>query len=121
MNADNSLGIEFRYDGKILWHKAPTDLKLNLYRICQEQLTNIRKYAYATTVIVELELKHPLFRMTICDNGVGFDINKGKGGIGLHNMKKRAESFSGTLVVDSSPGNGCAIHVEIPITTICEC
>lgn len=120
MNPDNSLQIEFRYDAKILWHKAPTDLKLNLYRICQEQISNIRKYSNATMVMVELELKSNLFRMIISDNGVGFDVKNGKDGIGLMNMKKRAESFSGTFSIDSSPNNGCTIEIEIPLMTICE-
>ena len=120
MNADNTLKIDFRYDARILWQKAPTDLKLNLYRICQEQLSNIRKYSKATIVIVELELKSNMFQMIIYDNGVGFDITDEKSGIGLMNMKKRAESFSGTFSIDSSPNNGCTIQIDIPLMTKCE-
>ena len=92
---------------------------MNLYRICQEQLSNIRKYSRATIVVVELELKSNLFRMLIIDNGVGFDITNEKGGIGLMNMKKRAESFQGTFAIDSSPNNGCSIQIDIPLLSKC--
>ena len=53
--------------------------------------------------------------MRIADDGVGFDINAVKGGIGLSNMKRRVELFDGRFDVYSSPGNGCELVIDIPL------
>jgi signal transduction histidine kinase len=53
--------------------------------------------------------------MRIADDGVGFDVNLVKRGIGLSNIKRRAELFSGELHVSSSPGQGCELLIIIPI------
>lgn len=91
------------------------DLQLNLYRILQEQLSNIVKYAKATKIQVELRLHDDLIRMQIIDNGVGFDKDKVRKGIGFINMQRRAESFLGTFSFETSPGKGCAVVVELPV------
>ena len=54
-------------------------------------------------------------RLRIYDNGIGFDTKKNKTGIGIHNIKKRSELFSGNFFLRSAPGKGCEIVVEIPI------
>jgi|GEM_PF-6245571 len=97
----------------------PRDLQLNLYRILQEQLRNIVKYSNATYICIDLMInnKKELIMQT-SDDGVGFDITASRGGIGLANMKRRAELFCGAIKIDSSPGNGCSITVKIPLSDI---
>ena len=56
--------------------EIPNDIKLNLYRILQEQLKNIRKYSSATTIKITLMLNKNVIRMQIHDNGVGFELQK---------------------------------------------
>ena len=52
--------------------------------------------------------------MIVTDDGKGFDINKKREGIGITNMLNRVESFNGKIHIESSPGNGCKIQIEIP-------
>jgi signal transduction histidine kinase len=53
--------------------------------------------------------------MYIIDNGVGFDPGKVKKGIGLMNMQRRTELFLGTFSINTSPGKGCRLFIELPI------
>lgn len=92
------------------------DLKLNLYRILQEQLKNIIKYAKASEIEVQVTCTNTrILRMRIADNGIGFNANEVKDGIGLSNMKRRAELSGGELLIITSPGNGTEIIVTIPL------
>lgn len=88
--------------------------ELALYRICQESLTNIKKYARATEVDIVVDLEDGMIGMTIRDDGVGFDVNNRKPGThGLVGMKSRASMFDGTLDVRSEPGEGTVVQVSI--------
>jgi len=91
------------------------DLQLNLYRILQEQLRNIQKYASASKVDICVDLEHDFLNMQISDNGIGFDMLRVKRGIGVANMKRRAELFGGKAVIISEPGKGCQVLVTIPL------
>lgn len=91
------------------------DLQLNLYRILQEQLRNIQKYAQATKVDICVDLEQDDLTMLISDNGIGFDLARVKKGIGIANMKRRAELFGGTTRISSEPGHGCQVLVAIPL------
>ena len=91
------------------------DIQLNLYRILQEQVNNILKYSQADKIEVSIKLLNNCIYLRIYDNGIGFDPAVVKKGIGLNNIKKRTELFSGNFSINSTPGNGCEIIVEIPI------
>jgi signal transduction histidine kinase len=91
------------------------DLQLNLYRILQEQLRNIQKYAQASRVEICVDLEGDDLTMLISDNGLGFEMAKVKKGIGIANMKRRAELFGGATQISSAPGNGCQVLVTIPL------
>jgi PAS domain S-box-containing protein len=90
------------------------DLKLNLYRIVQEQLNNIQKYAMAKKVAVAVKIEKGIIRCSVSDNGKGFQVNRKRKGVGLSNIMSRVESFNGTVRIESSPGKGCTLEVEIP-------
>ena len=89
-------------------------IKLTFYRIIQEQLNNILKYAKASKASVTLKVLKNKYQLTISDNGVGCDINKKSNGIGLRNIASRAELLSGTMQIGSVPGQGCTMKIEIP-------
>ena len=91
------------------------NLKLALYRIAQEQLNNIGKYADASEIYFLAERNRDNVRLYIEDNGVGFEMASIKRGIGINNIYSRAESFYGTAKITSSPGNGCKLEVIIPL------
>ncbi len=91
------------------------DTKLTIYRIIQEQITNILKHSGASNAYVQLSVLPHFIRLVISDNGNGIDTNKKTGGIGLQNMKNRVEYFDGTLKISSKSGEGYTLEVNIPI------
>ena len=116
----NTFNIEEKYkillhvDDTVSQHVLSRELQLNLYRILQEQLKNILKYAQASMIKVDVIIYNNKLKMRVCDDGVGFNTASVKGGIGIANMKRRAELFAGKLEIDSSPGNGCMVLIDIP-------
>lgn len=116
VNTSNRYNISLYFYKSLNTEILPRDLQLNLYRIVQEQLRNIVKYSNATYISIDLMInnKNELIMQT-SDDGDGFDISISRSGIGLANMKRRAELFSGSIKIDSSPGNGCSITVSIPL------
>jgi PAS domain S-box-containing protein len=115
-NVENKYEITLSFENLPKNYIIERELQLNLYRILQEQLRNILKYADATRIEVEVAISKGTLQMKIADNGVGFDVESIKGGIGFTNMNRRAMLFSGDLTVDSTAGNGCRIFVNIPIS-----
>ena len=119
----NSFNVEGQYqtilhfDDKIKAISLPKDIQLNFYRILQEQLKNIFKYAKASIIEVKITFENDNLIMKIIDNGVGFDVAKVQGGIGISNMKRRAELFAGKLEINSKLGEGSEVVVEIPLSS----
>lgn len=114
-NVADQYELEIEFDNFIEQKTLSLDLQLNLYRIVQEQLRNIMKYAKATKISLEFFVENDMLVLKLTDNGIGFMVDKIKSGIGLANMKRRAELFSGTFSIKSSPGTGCVITVSIPV------
>jgi PAS domain S-box-containing protein len=97
------------------------ETELALYRIVQEALGNVEKHAEATNVTLRLAQQGAFIRMTVRDDGIGFDqllvpvIRKEKGGLGLHSMRERATYVGGSLKIRSASRGGTEIEVLIPI------
>jgi len=113
INVDHRYQINFRFE-ELNTIDTPEKIKINLYRILQEQVKNIDKYSKAQQIDVEVAVYDDRVRMRTADNGKGFNIKQANKGIGLDNMKRRVESFSGKFTINSAPGSGCEIIVEIP-------
>jgi PAS domain S-box-containing protein len=94
------------------------NLKLMLFRIIQEQINNIIKYAEATTILLRLITDGDQLMLVISDNGKGFDPATVKKGLGLNNIINRTELLFGTAEIRSSPEQGCIIIVTIPLCKI---
>lgn len=92
-----------------------SNLELMLYRIVQEQLNNIIKYAQATHVQILLRVDHDEVFMSLSDNGIGFDPAKKAKGIGLKNIRSRVEFYAGRLNIVSRPNQGCLMEISIPV------
>ena len=90
------------------------EVKVNIFRIVQEQVSNIVKHANATIVNIYLTYDAGEIRLTIEDNGIGFEAQKPYPGIGLTSIRQRTKAFSGNLEIESSPGNGCVMSVTFP-------
>ncbi|HLF47362.1 MAG TPA: PAS domain S-box protein [Chitinophagaceae bacterium] len=114
MNPDNhwQVNLDMEEDGI---ETISSEVKINLYRILQEQLNNVVKYAAADHIDVSLKPVENFLQLRIADNGKGFDPVTVKKGIGLENIRKRTEVFSGELVINAAPGKGCELIVKVPL------
>jgi len=92
------------------------NLKLMLFRIIQEQVSNIIRHAGASTIRIKLQSDAEYVILSIADNGVGFNRNNYKKGLGFNNISSRAALFNGKVEIDAAPGYGCALSVVIPLT-----
>jgi signal transduction histidine kinase len=92
------------------------ELESSLYRITQEALTNVARYAHASHVSVLLNLEPDEVTMMVEDDGAGFDVQAAQrsGRLGLTGMKERAELRGGTLTIESAPGEGTTVVARIP-------
>ncbi len=102
-------------DSNIKWEIIPNAIKINLFRIIQESLQNINKYAKASLIKVELRKQENDILLVINDNGVGFNANLKKKGIGLQNMQSRTKECNGTFNIQSKIGEGATVSVTVPI------
>jgi two-component system, NarL family, sensor kinase len=91
------------------------ELHLSLYRVMQEQFTNIAKYAKASRIEVRLWEKNAQLYLSIQDDGVGFDPTEKSTGIGITNMQSRVDILNGRFQLTSQPGNGTRLEVQIPV------
>jgi PAS domain S-box-containing protein len=89
-------------------------LKLAIYRIIQEQLSNILKHSDATKVAINIQNENDGLKLVVKDNGNGFDAGAGRMGIGLQNIRHRVEVYNGKVSIISSPGRGCTISALFP-------
>ena len=92
------------------------DLKVNIYRIIQEQMQNIIKHSNATNVKLEASImKGNMLKLVTTDNGKGFNIKLKQNGIGIINIKNRVTSFNGSCEIITSPKHGCKYNIEISL------
>jgi signal transduction histidine kinase len=94
--------------------RLPMGTEVVLLRVCQEALANARKHAAARQVSVRLCYADGVVRLTVADDGGGFDIDLVNGGYGLHGMRERVRQVGGTIQVRSAVGAGTEISVEVP-------
>lgn len=113
-SVESRVGLDtmFRVEGD---SKLTPDVEEGLYRIAQEALNNTLKHAHASSVSVVLHHNDRLVSMHIEDDGVGFDPAEARvqSGFGLKGMEERVARLGGKLVVQSSPGEGTRIEVEV--------
>jgi len=108
-----SLQIDYQSYG--CFDRLTEDLKLNVYRIVQELLSNIMQHAHASHVFVQLLVNGNILAVTVEDNGTGFNIDEKKDGLGLHNIQTRVSSFDGRFGIESEAGKGTSVSVEFDL------
>lgn len=111
------LEYEFDYTDDINWELVSNKTKINIYRMVQEALQNIYKHAKAKTLKISFQLKNDVICLAIIDDGIGFDSNRSKKGIGLKNIKSRVKELNGSVVFLSENDQGTTVTVKIPYTT----
>ena len=102
-------------DPAIKWELVSNSLKINFYRILQEALQNINKYANANIIKIELKKVEDHLILKITDDGIGFNVKTARKGIGLQNILFRAKECDGVFDIKSSKGEGTIITVTAPI------
>ncbi len=113
---EQRVGVEVHFQSK-LTVDLPAHIEECLYRIAQEALNNALKHAEATSVIIRLKTDAESVRLSIVDDGLGFDPQRldGAGRLGLAGMRSRVERLGGDLTIESTPGEGTTIRVTLPI------
>ncbi|MCK0123875.1 tetratricopeptide repeat protein [Gelidibacter sp. F2691] len=111
------LDYDFNFTDDINWEIVANKTKINLYRMVQESLQNIYKHAKAKRVNISIALKKAVICLSITDDGVGFDVQKSKKGIGLKNITSRVKELNGTVQFQSEIHNGTTTLIKIPYTT----
>jgi signal transduction histidine kinase len=107
----NTIGGEYRLS---------PDREIILFRLCQEVLNNILKYAKANSVAILLEYSKQFFKLEISDDGIGFDLEEvaqqtaEKQSTGLLNIQKRAKLINADIQITSQPGKGTKINIVVP-------
>ena len=104
----------FNYDEGLDWDALGGDIKINLYRIIQESLQNCIKHAAAKKIYVHMDTTTNTVKVTIKDDGRGFDSKKGKKGIGHKNITSRISKLNGDWSLESTPGKGTIVTLEVP-------
>ena len=99
----------------VLHQRLTISIELTIYRIIQESLTNIRKYADVSDAAVTIREMDDTIRVMVEDKGKGFDFEKPALGVGLFSMDERARSVGGELSIITSPGKGTKVILDIPI------
>ncbi|WP_156799555.1 histidine kinase [Limnobacter sp. MED105] len=122
VEALRSLGQQFEMDMSVVMDFPEHELSLSpeqslaLFRVAQESLTNVRKYAKASKVELSLKEKQGMVILSVADNGSGFNTeNIELHGHGIAGMKHRAQMFNANLLLDSQAGRGTRIEVRMPV------
>jgi len=105
--------FEIVFDEQIDWNGMSSVVKMQVYRILQESLQNIEKYAQAKKVTIQMEKQDGNIEISVTDDGIGFNTAI-KGGIGLKNMRERAAEIGATLKILSEKNEGTQIVLIIP-------
>jgi PAS domain S-box-containing protein len=115
----SSIQVDFSADGP-KW-RLPQQLEAVAYRIIQEALTNVARYANVSTVTVQLYITAEALSLYVVDAGAGFDVEEtlaAGDSTGLGGMRERAELLGGTLTISSLPGEGTTLHAEFSIPRV---
>jgi signal transduction histidine kinase len=110
-------GIDVTYTADDETDRIEGDLALCLYRIAQEGLRNVAKHADARRISVALRSLTDAVHLSIVDDGRGFELAAGRGGgagLGLISIDERARLLGGSVRIETHPGGGTRLHVEVP-------
>jgi signal transduction histidine kinase len=112
-------GLKIHYSTHGFSQRLDESTEVSIYRIILESISNVVKHAHAKNVTVQL-VKHPEYiNITIEDDGIGFDLKTSEGlsGNGLNNISSRIKNLHGTIDIDTKPGSGTTILIDVPYHT----
>ena len=94
--------------------RLPLEVEQALYRITQEALANVARHSQARRVDMSLVYNGDSVQLSVSDDGCGFDVNR-KHGMGLRSIRERVSSIRGTVQIQSAPGHGTRLLVQVPV------
>lgn len=97
--------------------KVSMEKKHVIYRVIQELLNNAFKYADADNIHLELKIQNNQFKMMYMDDGKGFDTKRIQKGVGLDSMRSRIKFHKGEILIQTAPGKGVKMQIQIPLET----
>ena len=117
----SGINIDFTFSGNdsaIEYYMTST-----IYRMVQEALSNVKKHAEAGNIIIELAITNARITLDIADDGKGFVVeelktrkfDRLKGGFGIEGIRERVELVRGSMTIQSAPGQGTALHIDLPL------
>jgi len=115
----NRITIDFKTAG-MEGLRLDFNTEINLYRLVQESLNNVKKHAAASRVIIRLVISFPNIILRVEDNGKGFNVREKMGNaisgkhLGIQGMKERTGLLNGKINIRSNPGEGTKIFIEMP-------
>lgn len=120
INAGGKLEVQVQSYGLQQSQKHNENFDLPVYRIVQELVHNAIKHASATEILIQLNQVNNNLNITVEDNGVGFDpvLVSQKKTMGMQSLKSRIHYLNGYLNIDSRPGNGTSVMVDLPVTVL---
>jgi len=113
--AESAINFDLYIDKFVNWINISGQIKINLYRIIQETVQNVRKHSGATECTIAIFFESKNLKIRIWDNGKGFDIRKNSNGIGLRNISERVSNINGTFKINSIINKGTTIDIKIEI------
>ncbi len=109
-------GIEIHFEHQVQFDRLPRLLEGTVFRIVQEALTNVKRHSQANAASVNLTHIDERVFIEVQDQGVGFDLNKvSEDRFGIRGIRERARLFGGKATIESSPGQGARVFVELPL------
>lgn len=110
-------GLKLKFECAIDAHNLPYDVEQELYFALREGIINAIRHSRATELNLSLAQNQGACCVDLRDNGVGFDKSSvaGSGGFGLKGMRERIEKVGGHLAIETAPGKGTCISIEVPL------
>jgi signal transduction histidine kinase len=119
ISAEGKLSCHFKQTGRPV--ELSSEIQVELFRIAQEAMTNVRKHAHAKSAWMNMEFNARQMILTIRDDGVGIAAttsSAGPPGYGLATMRERAQRIGGQLEIESPADGGTAVHVVMPLVRV---
>jgi two-component system sensor histidine kinase UhpB len=113
-------GVRASFNAAPIDVRAPAEIETACFRIAQEALSNVARHAHARHVEVTLTGQDAALELTVRDDGVGFNVERLRTGLGLVGMSERAQLVGGRLDIDSAPGEGTTLRARFPLPSLLE-
>lgn len=113
VTASGQLDVDLQILG--LEGRLAEEMEVRVYRICQELVQNVIKHAQATHVRIQIILHKDSLNLMVEDNGIGLNKERMTRGFGFGTVQSNVDLFKGTLEIESQPGRGCLVLIDLPI------